>query len=69
MVSVEFNLLYRWHATLSAQDTKWTTEMFNRIFPDKDLKDVTIDDFKHAAHKHLIPDKDPKVWTFDGYVS
>lgn len=66
VVSVEFNLLYRWHATLSAKDAEWTTEMFERIFQGKDLKDVTIDDFKNAAHKHLIPDDDPKKWTFGG---
>ncbi|TEB25040.1 heme peroxidase [Coprinellus micaceus] len=58
VVSVEFNLLYRWHATLSAKDAEWTTEMT--------CKDVTIDDFKNAAHKHLIPDDDPKKWTFGG---
>lgn len=28
VVSIEFNLLYRWHATLSRQDKKWTEKMF-----------------------------------------
>ena len=28
VVSIEFNLLHRWHATLSAQDTAWATKMF-----------------------------------------
>ena len=32
VVSIEFNLLYRWHATLSAPDTAWTTETFEGIF-------------------------------------
>ena len=40
VVSVEFNLLYRWHATLSEQDTTWTTNMFNRLFEDKNPGEV-----------------------------
>ncbi len=31
VVSIEFNLLYRWHATLSAQDTAWTTKKFEEF--------------------------------------
>ena len=31
VVSIEFNLLYRWHATLSAHDTAWTTKMFEGL--------------------------------------
>jgi linoleate 10R-lipoxygenase len=36
VVSVEFNLLYRWHATLSAQDTEWTKKMLEGILKDQD---------------------------------
>ena len=36
VVSIEFNLLYRWHATLSAQDTAWTTKMFERVLKGQD---------------------------------
>lgn len=38
--SIEFNLLYRWHATVSEGDTKWTEEEFARIFPGKDVSTV-----------------------------
>jgi len=40
VVSVEFNLLYRWHATLSEKDTTWTETAFNEIFEGKDLSEV-----------------------------
>ena len=33
-VSVEFNLLYRFHSAISKRDDKWTTEFFEGIFPD-----------------------------------
>lgn len=42
VVSVEFNLLYRWHATLSAQDAEWTTQEFSRLFEGKELNKVSF---------------------------
>lgn len=36
VVSVEFNQLYRWHATLSVKDTEWTTAMFGSLLKDQD---------------------------------
>jgi hypothetical protein len=38
--SVEFNLLYRWHATLSAADEKWTNEMMKSKFGGVDPNNV-----------------------------
>lgn len=38
--SVEFNLLYRWHATLSAADEKWTEDMMRAKFGGIDPADV-----------------------------
>jgi linoleate 10R-lipoxygenase len=40
VVSIEFNLLYRWHATTSEHDERITTELFSRLFHDFDLKTV-----------------------------
>jgi linoleate 10R-lipoxygenase len=40
VVSIEFNLLYRWHATISKQDAEWTAEKFNEIFEGKDINKV-----------------------------
>lgn len=41
-VSLEFNLLYRWHAALSRQDTKWTENMFKETL-EKGGVDTTFD--------------------------
>jgi hypothetical protein len=41
MVSVEFNLLYRWHSTLSAEDTEWTAGEFSKLFEGRDLGKVS----------------------------
>lgn len=42
VVSIEFNLLYRWHATLSAQDEKWTEGEFSKFFEGKDPNKVGL---------------------------
>ncbi|KAF8908079.1 heme peroxidase [Gymnopilus junonius] len=65
VVSVEFNLLYRWHATLSQRDTEWTTEMIQGIFNGEEFKDITPEKFKVAAHQHLIPPANLQEWTFN----
>lgn len=66
VVSVEFNLLYRWHATLSEKDTTWTNDLFQKVFPDKQVADLTISEFKVGAHANLIPPADKRKWTFNG---
>lgn len=45
VVSVEFNLMYRWHSTLSEHDTQWVEEKFHGLFPGKDLGQVFRNDF------------------------
>ena len=40
VVSMEFNLMYRWHATLSEQDTEWTENHFKELFETEDLSSV-----------------------------
>ena len=32
-VSVEFNLVYRWHAAISQRDDKWTDQAYREFFP------------------------------------
>ncbi|KAG6826258.1 hypothetical protein H0H92_000522, partial [Tricholoma furcatifolium] len=66
VVSAEFNLLYRWHATLSEQDAAWTEKEFKGFFGDKDLGKVTIQDFIQTAHRALIPEPDVRKRTFAG---
>ncbi|KAJ7768386.1 heme peroxidase [Mycena metata] len=69
VVSIEFNLLYRWHATLSEKDTEWTENLFTELFkkPDGspvDFSSITPQDFRVAAEK-MKPDPDVKKWTFN----
>jgi hypothetical protein len=40
VVSIEFNLLYRWHSALSKEDTKWTEEMFADVLKTTDFGSV-----------------------------
>ncbi len=45
-VSAEFNLVYRWHSTISDRDEKWTWEMWEHLFGKKvDPKTVSGHDF------------------------
>ncbi|KAH9857342.1 linoleate diol synthase [Lenzites betulinus] len=63
--SVEFNCLYRWHATTSEADEKWVEQLAEQLFPGKTVESVTTQDFKEAAK--MMQEKQPDVshWTFD----
>ncbi|KAJ3839678.1 heme peroxidase [Lentinula raphanica] len=70
VVSLEFNLLYRWHATLSRQDKAWTEKLFKETLQ-QDGINVKFDQlqpaqFFKAAAKVLNVNKDVRTWTFDG---
>lgn len=67
-VSVEFNCLYRWHATTSVEDEKWIRKAWEQFFPGKDPEKVTPDDFKRAAAHAQSTEPDCEHWTFGGYV-
>ncbi|KAJ7281406.1 linoleate diol synthase [Mycena rebaudengoi] len=62
--SVEFNCLYRWHATTSQEDEKWVGDVFEKIFDGKAPEDVTPADFKAAAYKVQAMQPDITHWTF-----
>jgi linoleate 8R-lipoxygenase / 9,12-octadecadienoate 8-hydroperoxide 8R-isomerase len=49
-VSCEFNLLYRWHATISDRDDKWTQELIKTIFPGKDISKLSIQEFQNGVY-------------------
>lgn len=40
-VSVEFNLIYRWHSSVSNRDEKWIEGFYAEIFPGKDQSTLT----------------------------
>lgn len=64
--SVEFNCLYRWHATTSVEDEKWVEALSNRLFDGKAPEDITSADFKTAFVK--VQRERPNIddWTFGG---
>lgn len=68
VVSVEFAVLYHWHAALSAADAKWMEGLLRRNLPEvKSLDDITPELFwkvvKQEGHKLFTTP--PKEWTFD----
>ncbi|KAK0446778.1 linoleate diol synthase [Armillaria borealis] len=62
--SVEFNCLYRWHATTSAKDEKWVEKLMGNKFEGKPFDEVTMADFKAVAKKLSEMDQDLTHWTF-----
>ena len=71
LVSVEFAVLYHWHAALSAADDMWMEQVIRSRLPDlKSIDDVTIADFKkvYMAEGHDLMAIPPKEWTFGGLM-
>ena len=63
--SVEFNCLYRWHATTSIEDEEWVTQQFRETFPGKKPEEVTVQDFFQTAAKlEKKAETDFGKWTF-----
>ncbi|KAK7740928.1 hypothetical protein SLS53_004991 [Cytospora paraplurivora] len=48
VVSAEFNLLYRWHSTISPKDEKWAVANFNQIMKGKDPQTASTSDVLSA---------------------
>lgn len=69
VVSVEFAVLYHWHATLSAADDQWMQDVLQGALPElKSMEDLTIDKFKKVMmiHGHKLMETPPREWTFGG---
>jgi linoleate 10R-lipoxygenase len=69
-VSVEFNLLYRFHSCISKKDEKWINDFFMQLFPDRkvsSLEDLTMPELGAALLKfeQSIP-VDPSKRNFGG---
>jgi linoleate 10R-lipoxygenase len=69
-VSVEFNLLYRFHSCISKKDERWINNFFLKLFPGRkaeELENVSWPELGQAlfTFEQSIP-KDPSVRTFDG---
>ena len=68
-MSVEFAVLYHWHAALSAADADWMEDLVRKNLPElKSLDDMTPELFKKLMKQegHTLMSKAPKEWTFGG---
>ncbi|KAL5333992.1 heme peroxidase [Aspergillus crustosus] len=67
-VSVEFNLIYRWHPTISPRDEKWSQDFFQDLFPGRDINDMQLGDFLQGLSewKQEIKAQKPETRTFGG---
>jgi len=67
-VSAEFNLVYRWHSTVSDRDEKWTQNMWNNLFgPDVDPKTIDKETFlKKLSGVYELTNPDPSKRDFAG---
>jgi cytochrome P450 len=69
VVSVEFAVLYHWHAALSADDDKWMEDIIRSSFPEiKSMDELSVDMFHQMMkdHGHKLAAKEPRSWTFGG---
>ncbi|EAW25699.1 peroxidase/cytochrome P450 family protein [Aspergillus fischeri NRRL 181] len=68
-VSVEFNMIYRWHAAISNQDEAWANSLCQRIFgPEVDGSTLSVNQFLDGLRKYFednVPGE-PPTWTFGG---
>ncbi|KAG5723914.1 Psi-producing oxygenase C [Termitomyces sp. T112] len=67
-VSVEFNILYRWHATLSDKDLKWTEDVFREVFADKPFEELSLKDLGLVASLFDNIASNPAERTFAGLM-
>ncbi|KAG6809292.1 hypothetical protein H0H92_000805 [Tricholoma furcatifolium] len=65
-VSVEFNLLYRWHSTMSEKDVAWTENVFKSIFGDKPVNQLSLADLGAVAKIFSDVAPNPAERTFAG---
>ena len=68
VVSVEFAVLYHWHAALSAADAGWMEELIRTNLPElKSLEEMTPQLFWKVAQQEgeRLKSMPPKEWTFD----
>lgn len=66
-VSAEFNLVYRWHSTVSDRDEKWTEELWEELFPGRDAKSVEKHEFLMKLNEvYRKTPEDPQKRSFAG---
>ncbi|KAG6916804.1 hypothetical protein DXG01_005269 [Tephrocybe rancida] len=65
-VSVEFNILYRWHATTSEKDQEWTENVFKGVFGDKPFEELSLRDLGTVSKVFADVAPNPTHRTFAG---
>ncbi|CAE7200257.1 unnamed protein product [Rhizoctonia solani] len=60
-VSVEFNLLYRWHSVVSSEEEKWTAGILQDLYPNKPPGDLTMADFHDGLRRLRSGDVPPSL--------
>ncbi|KAH7914862.1 heme peroxidase [Hygrophoropsis aurantiaca] len=63
-VSVEFNCLYRWHATTSVEDAEWINAQLQALFPDKNVEDLSKRDFYMKLRDMIKSEPKMSQWQF-----
>jgi len=68
-VSAEFNLIYRWHSSVSEKDEQWTVDEFRRLLDGKDPEEAKLEEVLRALAKFesSLPDE-PEKRHFAGLV-
>lgn len=68
-VSVEFNLIYRWHSALSEKDDEWTAKEFTEILGGKDPATTPLHEVLGALGRweSVLPES-PELRPFAGFV-
>lgn len=69
VVSVEFAVLYHWHAALSAADDAWMQEIIREVYPDiESLQELDVDMYRNMmkTYGHRLMEQEAKTWTFGG---
>ena len=65
-VSLEFNLVYRWHSAISDRDDKWTQGFTQKAFPGKDMSKISVNEFIAGMAKWVAGlDPDPSKRDLD----
>ncbi|KAL8280949.1 hypothetical protein RQP46_006628 [Phenoliferia psychrophenolica] len=63
-VSIEFNIAYHWHASMSKKDAAWIDAVFTAMFDGKDLNTVTSEEFytKAKLREEQLKKQGPRNW-------
>lgn len=69
VVSVEFAVLYHWHAALSAADDKWMETIIRQSLPEiKSLDEIDVGKYQKIMmiYGQKLETTEPKDWTYGG---